>query len=130
MEEQQEQQLCLINQSLTWLLVVVLGVLLSLWATLRQRAALCLAIAGETEAAAEAAEVYPIRNTSSVLIVLALTFFFLVTLCGGEQAEASGDPRAIRSSCLNRWAALLVLAAAVLRLWDVNEVHCGRTADE
>ncbi len=126
MEEQQEQ-LWLLDKSIFWLGIVAFGFLLSVVATLRQRGALCLAIQGETDCAQVVGDVFALRSAASVLYVLALTFFFWVVLRDGGEELTAGEKR---SACLNRWASLFVLAAAILRLWDVNEVQCRKNADK
>ena len=122
-------QLETLGLSLVWLLVLIAGVLLSFHATARQRDALCLSLAGEEEAAQAVGCVLPIRRLVAVLVTLALTFFFLLSLEAEEQARAGGDCAALRSARLNRWASLFVLAAALLRLVDVGEL-CRRAEEE
>lgn len=120
--EELREQLCLLDRSLNWLLVIIAGVLLSFWATARQRDALCLTLAGEDSCAEQLGNVLPIRRLVAILVMLALTFFFLLSLCVEAQAECQGDSAAVRSARLNRWAALFVLAAAVIRFIDINEL--------
>lgn len=115
--------------TLGWLLVLITGVLLSFRTTARQRDALCLSLAGEEEAAREVGCVLPTRRLASVLVTLALTFFFLLSLEAEEQARCGGDCAALRSARLNRWASFLVLVAAVLRLIDVGEL-CRQAEEE
>ena len=122
-------QLETLGLSLGWLLVLIAGVLLSFHATARQRDALCLSLAGEAEAAAAVGRVLPIRRLVAVLVTLALTFFFLLSLETEAQAGTGGDRAALRSARLNRWASLFVLAAALLRLIDVSEL-CRRAGEE
>ncbi len=125
-----QKELDLLNSSLNWLVLIVSGVLLSYYATERQREALCLSLAGDREGAEAVGNVLPIRRLVSIFILLALTFFFQVSLKGEEQACLGGDPAAIRSAGRNRWAALLVLAAGVLRLFDVFESKKQFSQDE
>lgn len=120
-----QEQLKLLNSSLKWLFVIVSGVLLSFCATARQREAVCLALAGEEEKAEEVGNVLPIRRLVAILILLALTFFFLVSLEVEDRALKEGEPNAIRSACLNRWASLFVLAAAALRFFDLSEAQAS-----
>ena len=51
-------------------------------------------------------------------MVGALTYFFLLSLEGWQESRA-GTNRERRSGELNAWAALLVLAAALVRLYDL-----------
>lgn len=129
MTEQARAGLETLGLTLGWLLVLVAGVMLSFWATARQRDALCLTLAGEEEAAEKVGCVLPIRRLVSILVTLALTFFFLLSLEAEEQARSGGDSAALRSACLNRWASFLVLAAAILRLIDVGEL-CRQAEEE
>lgn len=124
-----QAQLETLGLSLGWLLVLIAGVLLSFLATARQRDALCLSLAGNEEAAEAVGCVLPIRRLVAVLVTLALTFFFLLSLEVEQQAGNSGDCAALRSARLNRWASLFVLTAALLRLVDVSE-SCRRAEEE
>lgn len=122
--QERRAQLETLGLSLGWLLVLIAGVLLSFHATARQRDALCLSLAGEEEAAAALGRVLPIRGLVAVLVTLALTFFFLLSLEVEGQAREGGNRAALRSARLNRWASLFVLVAALLRLIDVSELCC------
>lgn len=120
------RNLDLLDLSLGWLLVLIAAVVLSFAATVRQREALCLSLSGEKEAAEEVGCVLPIRKLVAVMVSLAVAFFFLVSL---DTADQTQDPAALRSACLNRWASLFVLAAALLRLVDVSEL-CRQAEEE
>lgn len=111
----------LLDRSIHWLVVIIASVLFSLLAVLRQRDALCLSLTGQAEAAAEVGAVLSLRRLAAVLVSAALTFFFLLSLQAEDDALEGGQAGAVRSAGLNRWAALFVLAAAVLRLVDVFE---------
>lgn len=120
-EDKQElcQQLAQVDTYLMFLFLIVLSVLLSYWATVRQRDALCLTIQGEDEEARRAGDVYRLRLAASALIVGPLGFFFMQSL----SAQANADPTdraAGKSACLNVVAGFLVLAAALLRLLNLN----------
>lgn len=132
MEELEElrEQSCLLDKSIFWLGIVGFGFILSVIATLRQREALSLTMEGDAPCAQVVGDVFPLRSAASVLYVVALTFFFCVTVAQGERVEAQGDAAALRSSRLNRWASLFVLAAAIVRLWDVNETQRRKNAGD
>lgn len=119
MEEREElcEQLDTVNTALDFLAVIVISVLLSLWAALRQRQALRLAIQGEDAAAAEVGEVYPIRAVAGALVLGALGYFFWLAACGWQEAEG-GDDR--ESAGANLWASALVLSAAIVRWRDLT----------
>lgn len=116
-----QKELDLLDSSLNWLVLIVSGVLLSYYATERQREALCLSLEGDQEGAQTLGDVLSIRRLVAIFILLALTFFFQVSLEGEEQALLGGDPAIIRSAGRNRWSALFALAAAALRIFDVFE---------
>lgn len=94
MEEGEKKELCrqlgVTDSSLGFLLFIVAGVLLSFWSVTIQRRQLCLTIAGETEAAAATHDVFPMRRTSSALILGALVFFLLVALRARQEACRGG----------------------------------------
>lgn len=120
-EEKQElcQELELVDTDLGFLFLIVLAILLSFWATVRQRDALCLTIQGETEQAKQVGEVTALRIGSSALIVGSLGFFFMQALKSCGEADPK-DAAAARSARLNLIASFLVLLAALIRLLDLN----------
>ena len=81
----------------------------------QQRQGLCRVLEGESE---RVPSVFPTRLLASALVVGALTYFFLLSLEGWQESRA-GTNRERRSGELNAWAALLVLAAALVRLYDL-----------
>lgn len=101
MKEEIRGELAQADRSLLFLGVLLGAILLSFRALLCQRQGL---------AAGRAVDVSPLRRESSVLVVLSLGYFFCLALRTG------GADRAGR---VNRWASLLVLLAALLRLWDL-----------
>lgn len=107
MEESLKQQRETADRSLLFLSILLGSILLS-WLTLaRQRQ--------ELETTGRAGEERPGRLESSVLVVVALGWFF----CLGVKGRAEGT----RSGEVNFWASLLVLLAALLRLWDLLETE-------
>ena len=111
MEEQEllEEQLNTVDQSIFFLILLILSVLLSFWSVLIQRGQLVCTIEGKTEAAAAAPKIYPIKISASALVVGSLGFF----LCLALQACQ-------KSAGMNVWASLFVFAAALIRLYDLN----------
>ena len=124
MDEQQSlcEYLELVDTDLGFLFFVVTSVLLSFWATVRQRDALCLTIQGEEELAAQVGEVGRFRLAASALVIGALGFFFMQALDTCRQADPS-DETACRSARLNLIASFLVLLASLIRLFDLNMVR-------
>lgn len=130
MEEDEKKTLCeqlgITDESLAFLILILLGVLLSFWSITIQRRQLCLTIQGKTEAAAEAPPVYPIKHAASALIVGSLGFFLCLAHQAWKKACAGEDRVTKRSASINLWASILVLVAAVLRFDDLNFVESSR----
>ena len=120
---QLKKDLGTIDTSLGFLLLILAATLLSFWSVVRQRQALCLTLAGETQAAARAGDVYHIRRVASALIVGSLGWFLCQAVEGVRRARAGGESVACRSAQTNLWASLLVLLAAVARLDDLDYVN-------
>lgn len=131
MEEREEllEQLDMLDTTLDFLSVIVVSVLLSLWATLRQRAAARLALAGEEDAARQAGEVYPIRAVAGALVLGALGYFFWLAWRLWEDARRGASRSTARA---NLWASALVLAAAIIRWRDLRQTwaQSGQVAAE
>ena len=123
MEETTAQALCRqlanVDQSLEFIGVLMVSVALSWRATAIQREWLCRIGRGEAQSMPD---VYPIRLPASLLVVTALTFFFQLAL-EGWQGSREGSCRTRESAKLNLWAALFVLAAALIRLYDLTCVQ-------
>lgn len=114
------QQRAILDSSIFFILVIIASVLLSLLASLRQREALRLALAGEDAAAAEVGEVYPLRHGASALVLGALGFFLCLA---AELTRDTATPQAARSAQANLWASILVLCAAIVRWRDLERTH-------
>ena len=131
MEEQKilKEQLRIVNQSLFYLMLIILSVLLSFRSVLIQREQLEETLAGQP---AGCRNVYPIRLSASALVVSALGFFFCLALRTCREAAQGNDSAAQKSAGMNVWASLFVWAAALIRLYDLNfmkEVRCCRAAE-
>lgn len=118
--EKLERQRSDADGAVVFLLVLLCSLLLSLSASLTQRCQLRLALAGRTEEEAAVPSVLPVRRWASVLAVGSLGFF----LCLAIQAWRDLTPEAScadrQSAGRNLWASILVLAAAVVRLDDLD----------
>lgn len=120
------RQLGITDRSLLFLLILIGSVLLSFRATCMGRQALCDAIQDGQSAAPD---LYPLRKRASAMAVGGLGFFLCLAIDTDRRAQAGHDPVAARSARTNLWAAALVLAAAVLRLEDLDLLRlCGGTA--
>lgn len=130
MEEPSKQELCqslnTIDSSILFLLLIILSVLLSFWSVLIQRGQLCDTLRGDDEAAGNAPPVYPIKRAAAALVVGSLGFFLCLALDTLRKAEGGEDCTAKRSARTNLWASLFVLAAAILRLNDLDLVERSR----
>lgn len=130
MEEKEREELCrqlgITDESLGFLALLILSVVLSWKGTALQREGLCRILKGEAE---EIPIVFPIHLTASALVVAALTFFFGLALDTWEESRR-GDPQARRSADRNLWASLFVLAAALIRLCDLTGSQRGVPALE
>lgn len=119
-------QLDTANQSLPFLVLIIVSVLLSLWALLIQRQGLADALRGRE---GELPPVQPIRWSAGAIVVGALCYFFFLAL-GSWASAQGGEPAARRSAAINAWASLFVLAAAVIRLYDLSLAGEGPAAGE
>lgn len=114
-----EEQLDTLDDTVFFLVVIIASVLLSFWATLRQRQAVCLTLRGEEEAAQQVGAVTPIRIAASALVLGALGYFLHLAVRVWEDARCGADPASARA---NLWASILVLAAAIVRWRDLRRV--------
>ncbi len=114
-----DSQLETVNQSIFFLILIILSVLLSFWSVLIQRETLARAAEGRTDAAG-LPPVDPIKRSASSLIVGALGFFFVLALRTRDEAARAGDTAALPPADRNVWASLLVLAAALIRFADLR----------
>lgn len=130
MEKGEREELCrqlgITDDSLFFLALLVVSVVLSWKGTAIQREGLCRILDGERE---QFPDVFPIRLAASALVVVALTFFFGLALETWEDSRC-GDPQARRSADRNLWASLFVLAAALIRLCDLKESRRGLPEQE
>lgn len=122
MEETREAlagQLKTVDQSIFFLILIILSVLLSFWSVLIQREELARAAEGRMDAAG-LPPADPIKRSASSLIVGALGFFFVLALRNRDEAARAGDAAALPPADRNVWASLLVLAAALIRFADLR----------
>ena len=115
-----------VDRSIVFLISIIASVLLSLWATLIQRDQLRLTLAGCEKEAAGVPNVYPIRRFASALVIGSLGFFLCLAQAALKRARAGDDPAAVRSAEIGSLASLLVLAAAVIRLLDLDRTERAR----
>lgn len=123
---QLEKQLADTDGALGFLALMVFSLFLSWRATALQRQALCRYLEGE---AGTFPDVFPLRLPASAIVVGALTYFFGLA-ADTRQAAGNQTGRTRCSAELNFWAALLVLAAALLRLYDLVCVQERGSAQE
>ncbi len=114
-------QLSTADQSVWFVVLIVAAVILSLRATMIQREGVCAQLEGER---GDTREVYPLRHTANSLVVGALGFFLCLAIKAWREAGQS-DCVDARSAHANLWAAMLVLAAAMIRYEDVEFNHAN-----
>ncbi|WP_312645714.1 hypothetical protein [Hydrogenoanaerobacterium sp.] len=115
-----QQQLCVIDQSQFYIIVIIAAVFLSLHATSIQRQQLICSVTQE-DCCKCLPDVFPIRFLSSVMILIALVFFF--QLSGENLCKPQPNCVARCSGKMNHVASLLVLLAAAIRFFDINFVE-------
>ena len=86
------EQLRTVDESLLFLLLIVLSVLLSYWGVRIQREGLCRTLQGDAEGAAALPRVFPIRLSASALVVGALGFFLCLALKTERETAPGGTP--------------------------------------
>ncbi len=112
--------------ALGFLLFFVAALLLSFWGTAVQRGGICLLLNGEEEEAAALPDVAPARRVSAAMVTGALGFFLCLAWDGFQRA---GTEATRRTTWANLWAAILAMAAGLLRLWALGETADSRGAD-
>lgn len=127
MEEQTQEQLYAqlgtVDESLGFLLLIILSVCLSWMGVTIQRQGLYDILAGKRT---DLPDISSLRLTAGTLVTAALTFFFGLALDTWAQAGPAERP----SAQVNLWASLFVLAAALLRLYDLTCLQSpGEDAD-
>lgn len=95
-----------------FLFLIILGILLNYIASVRGRDALCCQLCGGTPE--EDALSDKLRCAGSAAILGALGFYLVLAAKTYRAASCAAKPSAMR----NLWAAALVMAASLLRLWD------------
>ena len=118
--KQLRAQLSSADASLFFIGVLIVSVLLSWHATAAQRNGLC----GILERGGQSLpDVSCHRLTAGTLAVAPLAFFFALSLNSWEDTVKQGGN--LPSAQVNLWASLLVLAAALLRLYDLLCLQSG-----
>lgn len=115
-----------LDTTILFLALIVLSVLLSFAATARQRDAVCLTLQGEEELAETVGNVTGLRCAASALIVGSLGYFLQLA----RETCAETDPcdrEASASAGRNLVAAVLVLLASLIRLFDLKAAESGST---
>ena len=113
------EELELVDTDLGFLFLIILSVLISFLATVRERDGLYLRLRGEEQAAQRAENVASLRLAASALVVGSLGFFFMQALDACRTVDPA-DGAACRSARLNLIASFLVLLASLIRLLDFN----------
>lgn len=115
-----------VNCSIRFLLLFFLGLLLSLSTLLIQRRQLCLTLEGGD--ASSIPSPYPLQHAAGGITLGGLVFFFLLARQTYRDAGKGGDAQAACLAWWNLLASTLVLIAATIRLWALEQGQ-GRAAD-
>ena len=121
-----ESALGTVNCSIKFLLLFILGLLLSFYAILIQRRQLYLSLEGASTDSTPSP--YPFQHAAGGITLGGLVYFFLLARQTYCDAQSGGDSA---SECLARWnllASALVLIASAIRLWALEQGQ-GRATD-
>ena len=110
-----------LNTAILFLILLVLGILLSLKSVLTQRESLCTIMEGVETDCLESP--YPFQCAAGAITIGALGYFFTLALQSWNDACRSGDERAICLARMSLWAAVFVLCAAILRFLALKAVQ-------
>lgn len=122
--EEQERTLATLDWSLLFLVLLILGILISFAATSIQREGVARnLLCGQSE---EIPDVFPLRWRTGVLSVGATAFFALLSRRTLKEALEGEDCARQRSARANALASALVLAATLIRLDDLEFVGASR----
>lgn len=117
------EQLGTVDESLRFLVLIILSVLLSFWSVVVQRGQLCCTITEDTEATGPFPPVFPMKIAASALVTGSLGYFLSLALQTCRTAAQGDDAVAQHSASMNVWASLFVFVAALIRLYDLNYVE-------
>lgn len=113
-------QLNIVNQSQGYLEMIILSVIFSYYVLGIQKKQLECGIAPQTIASCECLpETESISLIASILVIVALRYFFCLSVQTAQDACKSGVR--IKQANRNALAGFLVLAAAILRFWNLIE---------
>lgn len=119
-------QIELIDRSQKFILIIVLGIVLSYASTTIQKRQLCCAIDPCAFDNCDCLpDTFPIRLVSNTLVLAAVVYFFIIS----NQALCEPHDTCVesRSASYNNTASLLVLIAATIRIIDLIEVEFHTT---
>lgn len=117
------EQLAIIDQSQQYIILIIAALILSYYAAGVQRDQLVCAAAG----CKCGSNVLPVRITSSVLVIAALLFFYQLSQSTLHKCRCNRSVDGCCSPTINHMANILVLAAALIRLWDLLVVAPATT---
>lgn len=122
-QREQEETLAVLDWSVVFLLLLILGIFLSLSATTIQREGVIRALCGQP---GEMPDVFPLRWRTGILSAAATGFFALLSRRNLDQAMRGEDSAQKRSAKANALAAALVFAATLIRLDDLKFIGAGQ----
>jgi len=117
--EEQLLGLSSLDTSLAFQIILLGSLLLSIYATTRQREGLCCEIAGDAERSAELADVFPFRCVGTAMAIGASGYFLWLALQGMGKLDSASTYAVRHSTELSILEAVLVLAAALVRMTNL-----------
>ncbi|EEG30047.1 hypothetical protein CLOSTMETH_02367 [[Clostridium] methylpentosum DSM 5476] len=112
-----QQQLALIDRSQWFIGLTIAGIVLSYYTTGIQRQQLLCSVTKDPCCKC-LPDPFPIQSISSLMIIIALVFFY--NLSADTLCQSPADAKTCRLNKLGYIASALVLAAAVIRFYSLN----------
>ena len=122
-----KKQLCVIDQSMAYILLVIGAVILSYYSVSIQRKQLICSVT-QDECCKCLPDIFPIKCTSSIMIIISVCFFFNIAKENCEQQQT--DPAICNSAEINYGASLFVLIAAAMRFYDLIKVESSKLPEQ
>lgn len=115
------QQIAIIEESQNYILLIIVSIVMSYYVTNIQKKQLQCALEGSpTGLCACLPDTYPVSLTSNVFVLIAVVFFFMLSL---QTAQGPHETCAERQAAQdNSMASLLVLMAAIIRLTNLLKI--------
>ncbi len=118
LSETLEEQLTLLDRSQMLILLIIVSISLSYYTIGIQKSQIgCLLKHANAKACTDFPDTFPIRLLSSLLVLISLFYFYMMS--DQELCRAQNSCIQMRSASYNHTASLLVLIAAIIRTVDL-----------